>query len=454
MSELLLRASQLAQNRPPRLPRDVTDFLGRESFNAVQIQHLTLFVGKGGQNGLQIQAVVDLARLGATPVDGILLVESRERNERSPPAAIMKQIADRHEEIPLFHHTPLPANYLETSLLQQILSIMSMMCQGVRVPEPGIEEIEDIRPPPDADRLLPVSLFALWSHRHPSHWKRQLTLTVAYQDKRPRARIDCTNFPLHWDPGEIVSVALGDPSSSTESRNQILRVIVFMDSLEHHCRSSGAVHNSTLRRRRRNTMTIRMMTLFLSGSICVITQPAAADGDARECPIQTAMKKLPQLEYQVGTKKTRCAETAAKLAKEQDTSVRFCIGTECFDSQAAATAKLSEQTEVLVARLTTPTKCEVSGTITVGDKTCDCPEKAATMAKRVKQAMDAVTVSYKVGNQECDCPVKAKDLSAQLDSEVLFCVNGEETACPVEHRLNTARARYKAGIEALVAVEK
>ena len=69
----------------------------------------------------------------------------------------------------------------------------------------------------------------------------------------------------------------------------------------------------------------------------------------------------------------------------------------------------------------------------------------------VKAAVDSVQLSYKVGDEECNCPVKAKELAIDSKGEMIYVVNGEETCCGMTARLETARAKYKAAVKALIA---
>ncbi len=199
---------------------------------------------------------------------------------------------------------------------------------------------------------------------------------------------------------------------------------------------------------------VRRITTFLLASLMVAAaQQARAEGESCACPIQTALKKLPQLEFQVAAHKTSCDKTAAELSEKEGVPIKYVAGTRAFETQAAAMLVLAEQTEALVAQFATPKQCEVSGTIAVGGKTLQCSEKAAATAKMLQKAIDTVSVSYKVGEKECHCPIEAKTLAAKSTESIVFCVGGKETGCPVEHRLNTARAQYRAAVETLAQMD-
>ncbi len=176
---------------------------------------------------------------------------------------------------------------------------------------------------------------------------------------------------------------------------------------------------------------------------------AACATDAGTCPVTAGMAKLPKLSYMVGTKALCCEESAKATATETAAKVEYVVGTEKFDSSDKAFASLVTQTEKFVSAFATPSTCSVSGTTTIAGECLTCSVAAGEVATKVKKAMDSVAISYKVGDKSCNCPVEAKTLAASKKAKTLFVVGTEETECEQTARLNLARAKYKAALLAM-----
>ena len=58
------------------------------------------------------------------------------------------------------------------------------------------------------------------------------------------------------------------------------------------------------------------------------------------------------------------------------------------------------------------------------------------------------------GDKECHCPNEAKAIAVKTKAKTQFVVAGEKTCCSVQSRLNLARAKYKAAVEAVVTTDK
>ncbi len=183
----------------------------------------------------------------------------------------------------------------------------------------------------------------------------------------------------------------------------------------------------------------------------------ASDDDkhaAGQCPIEAAMAKLPAIAYKVGDESACCANSAAAMAKKAGKPIQYVVVDKSFDSEQTAFTSLVEQTEKYVTDFTTPCKCEVSGVTKIAGKTCACPVTSAETAALIKTATDAVAMTYVVGEKSCECPVEAKELASKSGEKTTFVVSGEKTECEMTARLNLARAKYKAAVEALVKMEK
>ncbi len=177
---------------------------------------------------------------------------------------------------------------------------------------------------------------------------------------------------------------------------------------------------------------------------------AACAADAGTCPVTAGLAKLPKIAYMVGTKSLCCAESAKAIATESAGKVEYVVGTEKFDCPDKAFASLVTQTEKFVSAFATPSTCSVSGKTSIAGESLTCSVAAGEVATKVKKAMDSIAISYKVGDKSCDCPTEAKSLAAAKKAKTLFVVGKEETECEQTARLNLARAKYKAALVAMV----
>ena len=174
----------------------------------------------------------------------------------------------------------------------------------------------------------------------------------------------------------------------------------------------------------------------------------ALQGD-KLCPIDLALEKLPKISFAVGEEKTCCPKAAGELAKKSGTPIHFVVAEKTYAKESDAKLALVEATEKYVSDFAKPKKCAVSGTITVAGDKCGCDKSAAHKAKVVQAAMDNVKFTYLVGEKKCHCPVEAKQVAKESGQDTLFVVGDEKTKCSVTARLNLARAKYKAAIQAL-----
>jgi len=170
------------------------------------------------------------------------------------------------------------------------------------------------------------------------------------------------------------------------------------------------------------------------------------------CPISAAMASLPKMSYKVGEESTCCSHSAQSLAEKNNAPIHFVVAETSYTDKTEAMTALVEQTEAALAAYTTPCVCEKSGTTTIAGEKCSCPMKAASHTKLVQEAVQSVSLSYVVGEETCNCPMKAKELAAG-GAEMKYVVGGEETCCEMTARLNVARAKYKAAVEALTKAQ-
>jgi hypothetical protein len=181
--------------------------------------------------------------------------------------------------------------------------------------------------------------------------------------------------------------------------------------------------------------------------------PVGAKKECSECPISIAMKNLPKITFAVGEEKTCCEKTAGKLAKEQATDIVYLVGKEEFTDAGKAKLALVSATEEFVDSFANPHVCKVSGTTTIAGQKTECSKTAAKLTSLMADAMKNVRLTYAVGEESCDCPHAAASLAKSSGKPKLFVVGKEKTECEVTARLNLARAKYRAMVEALAKTE-
>ena len=169
------------------------------------------------------------------------------------------------------------------------------------------------------------------------------------------------------------------------------------------------------------------------------------------CPIATAMKELPQMTYKIGEESTCCSKSAAKLAEQHNLPIHYVVGKKTYEQKDEAYTSLVTETETFVNDFITPCKCETSGSTKIAGESCQCSVMAGEKAELVKSAVEKVNMSYLVGEKTCSCPHEADALAKSSEAEKQFVVGEEKTCCEKTARLNLARAKYKAAVEALAA---
>lgn len=183
----------------------------------------------------------------------------------------------------------------------------------------------------------------------------------------------------------------------------------------------------------------------------LVSTDAATGVCPAACAVQTAMAKLPKMTFLVGDQEICCSKSAAALAKTAEEPIQYKVGDETFESQEKAFTTLVTKTEAMVAAFTTPSTCKISGKTTIAGKSSQCSVEAGTMAKKVQEATQLVSMKYKVGKETCTCPNSAKALAKKAGVTPTYVVNGTETPCEMTARLTLARAKYEAAVKALAS---
>lgn len=172
--------------------------------------------------------------------------------------------------------------------------------------------------------------------------------------------------------------------------------------------------------------------------------------DKGGCPVSKAMAALPKMSYQVGTQETCCAATAAKMAEAIDGGhIHFVVGKKHFHDKGKAMVALASTTEKFVHSYVSTHKCDKSGMNFVAGQSMSCSQSAAKIAKVAKEAMKTVSMTYKVGNESCNCPNKAAALAKTHGEKQHFVIGKESTCCSVDARIKLAHAQYKAAVQAV-----
>jgi len=186
----------------------------------------------------------------------------------------------------------------------------------------------------------------------------------------------------------------------------------------------------------------------------MLVSPLMAEDKAGECPISAAMKNLPQITFAVGEETTHCSKTASKLAESKGVDLVYLVGKEKFSDEGKANFALLTATEKFVNDFANPKVCKVSGTTSIAGQKTECSVTAAKLTGLMTNAMKTVKLSYAVGDEACDCPHAAASLAKASGEPKLFVVGKEKTECEITGRLNLARAKYRAMVEALAKAEK
>ena len=83
----------------------------------------------------------------------------------------------------------------------------------------------------------------------------------------------------------------------------------------------------------------------------------------------------------------------------------------------------------------------------------ECSKTAASMAKIAKEAMATVAMNYKVGEETCNCPNKAAALAKDSGAKQEYVIGDEVTCCSVDAKIKLAHAKYRAAVTALAKAQ-
>ena len=177
------------------------------------------------------------------------------------------------------------------------------------------------------------------------------------------------------------------------------------------------------------------------------------EGCSQGCPIEAAMAKLPKMSYVVGKEEVCCPTAAASLAKKDSAAIKYMVAKKTFETKTDAMVALADATEKFVAEYVTTKHCSVSNKYTVAGKEVCCSVMAGKRAELAKAAMKKVQMTYVVGEKTCNCPNEAAAIAKKTGVEKQFVVAGKKTCCSVDARIKLAQAKYKAMVQALAKAD-
>jgi hypothetical protein len=196
-------------------------------------------------------------------------------------------------------------------------------------------------------------------------------------------------------------------------------------------------------------LTITFAALAMLTAAAFAQSESCPDKDCQgTCPFAAATDQLPKMTFKVGDESTCCSASAEALAKEHGADILFVVAENDYSDKNEAMAALAGVTEEFVSKFTTPSTCSVSGTTKLAGHTMKCAESAGKLAEEMKSAMDQVQLVYKVGDESCECPNKAKSLAEEKGETMQFVVGEESTCCSVDARVKLAHAKFRAALEA------
>jgi hypothetical protein len=201
-----------------------------------------------------------------------------------------------------------------------------------------------------------------------------------------------------------------------------------------------------------------------SGECCasknanVLTSAAADDKKCEEgkcaegtCPVSAAMEKLPKMTFAVGTERVCCGEKAQALAEEHKAPIQYVVAEKTYECKNAAMTALVEETESFVAAFVAPKKCEASGNVSVAGKATACPVEAEKQATLVSTAVEKIEMQYEVAGEKAACSACAATMAKEKSAPIQYVVGEQKTSCELSARMNLARAKYKAAVQATVS---
>lgn len=188
------------------------------------------------------------------------------------------------------------------------------------------------------------------------------------------------------------------------------------------------------------------------------------------CSTDKAIAAIPAMTYRIGDKDTCCSEMADKLAKENNTAIKYVVDGKAFDKKDEALVAYADVLETHFAKVT-------NIQYAVGDDCGSCPVTAAKLAKEkgtqvkyqlaayrfseekaaqkavedAKAAAEKVTMKMVVGSEQFECPMSAQDAATKAGKPIEYAIGECRTPCKVTARVELAKARITAALKAIAS---
>lgn len=191
----------------------------------------------------------------------------------------------------------------------------------------------------------------------------------------------------------------------------------------------------------------------------------------REEKVEAVLASLPAVKYRVGDSDTCCSKAASAMLASAgaNAKMKYVVGEEVFETEAAAQAKLASLLEKQLADMQTMQfaaggecgRCPMHArevakktnsqiAYRVGGIDFTEKEKAEKALKLVNEVASSVKMSCKVDGKLVDCP---SSCSASDKAQIVYVVGEEETPCRETAVLKTLQAKIRKAVEAAAALE-
>ena len=188
------------------------------------------------------------------------------------------------------------------------------------------------------------------------------------------------------------------------------------------------------------------------------------------CPIaakvETVMESMPSMKYDVGGVQLCCHKTAEKMAEKAHKPVKYAVGDTVYDKQSEAQVKLAALLEKKLETMqsmqysvggehmscpTTAAKVAKENNTELGYCVAgfDFAEKgeAEEVLSQCKTACDSVKMMYKIGDETYSCGKTAEVECKAGGGKMMYIVGEEEMTCPVSANLKLQEKKIRTFVE-------
>jgi hypothetical protein len=191
------------------------------------------------------------------------------------------------------------------------------------------------------------------------------------------------------------------------------------------------------------------------------------------CPlakrVNAVLVSMPAMTYRVGDDVTGCRMSAERIAKETGRPVGYLVGDDGFTDKGEAVAKLTTLLEEEAEKLQSiqyvvngrahscgmtakqvAKKAKAGVIYRVGGVDFETAEDAEKALEAVKTAASGVKLAYQVDGKSYCCSKGATAAVKKTGKKMTYAVGDAETPCEKTAKLNLAKARVRAIVEAAV----